>query len=158
MARLAALSNRIADAVMTALQTINAGSDANTWLTTPKTVRRGLLANVVTLPNDPSLCVEVGNWRSVPKAGGGPHRLNITINVHMKVSGLDLAEQQLNSLAGDVAYALAQAESFAGLPIVQTGEITYEPQTDLMLRNGLAIATLAADFEFEYDHGLTTPP
>lgn len=160
MARAPALANVIADGIVTALGAIDNVASPNTYLTQPRTVRRGNVAIVITQPKDPALCVEVAKVSSDP-IGSERHTIIVAISVHMKVSGRDTAETDINALAADVMYVLDQNETFAAIAeqMVQPLGIEYEPQTELMEgHSGMGVATLTASYELLYDHTLTTPP
>ena len=159
MARSAALANQIADGVVTALALIDSAGSPNTYLTKPQTCERGLFVSALSAKTKPALLVEVSRFEDVLE-GAGVHRAKITIGVTCIVEGGATVqpEKALNDLAADVMYAIAQNETLGGIATRVVDACTYEPQTEAMLKSGLAIATVSFSVEVQFDHTAANQP
>lgn len=153
MSRTDAMANRILDALLTTLGTINATSAPTLWLTTPKTVSRYVYnpLNSVT----PALIVSVDSWGSNEPLTGGVHRAQATVNVDCLVrfdTAVDDPTRDLHRLVADVLAAVQADTQLGGL--LTSGYIHviegYKPIEQLANVAGLAACTLQLRAEWEW--------
>lgn len=153
MSRSDAMANRILDALLTTLGTINSTSSPTEWLTTPKVVAR-YAYNFSQLPT-PALVVSIESWGQNEPLTGGVHRANATVNVDCLVrfkTDVDDPTRDLHRLVADVLKAVQNDTQLGG--VLTSGYIHvidgYKPIEQLANVAGLAGCTLQLRAEWEW--------
>lgn len=157
--RTGTVMNTLADAVVAALNRINATLDAGQWLTTPS-VRRGLSINVLA-PNvpRPALLVSAGDgaWEDATDVGGwGLHRKRVDIKVYCLSEGGPGdgdAETALCNLVSDAEKALTDDETLGGLSKIELPRMSYAGDVVAMNATGLAVGVITYTAVIEWVHG-----
>lgn len=149
-----AMANKVADALVAQLRTINASQDAARWLTTPKQVKRGFVVADLQWPT-PAILVQVARWDDSLAYAGREHSCRLTLFAHLLVNpdNPERAESELNSMAADVVRAISDDHSLGGIVNVGAAAIGYEPNADAMERSGLGVATMTLEATFLWSHG-----
>lgn len=153
MSRTDAMPNRILDALVTLLGTINAGTAPTEWLTTPKTVTRHHRDPINAVR--PALIVGVGKYGPNEPGTGRVHRAQATIEVDCVVSfttAVDDPARDLHRLVSDVLKAVETDVQLGG--VLSSGFIQlidgYTPSKQLSDVAGLAACTIVFLAEWEW--------
>lgn len=154
--RIEAMANQVADAFLLELRKISKTLDAGLWLSDPKTIRRGMLAEAAGVER-PALLITVADWRDTPLMGER-HEVTMRVDVHCIVEGDELAEVALNRLAADVVQVIAANETLrpnasAADKVTFAGGATYTTSSEIMARAGLGIATVSFEVLYQWSHG-----
>lgn len=151
MSRTDAMANRILDALLTTLGTID-GNSSN-WLTTPKTVTR-YAANPLAVPF-PALIVSIESWGQNEPLTGGVHRATATVNVDCLckfTTATNDPTRDLHRLVADVLKAVQSDTQLGG--VLTSGYIHvidgYKPIEQLANIAGMAGCTLQLRAEWEW--------
>lgn len=154
MSRTDAMANRIVDALVTTLGTIDAGTSPTEWLTTPLAVKR-YSPNPLNEPR-PALIVSIEQWGQNEPLTGATHRASATVAVDCIVGyggqGVDDPSRELHRLVADVLKAVQSDTQLGGL--LTSGYIHvvdgYKPAPQLANAAGLAGCTLLLKAEWEW--------
>lgn len=153
MSRNEAMANRILDALVTTLATINKTTSPTEWLTTPVTVDR-YSYNVKSEPM-PALFVSIETWGQNEPLTGGVHRASATVMVDCVCRYTESANdptRDLHNLVADAIKAIQSDVQLGGL--LTTGWVHvidgYAPFPALANVAGLAACRLQLKAEWEW--------
>ena len=144
------IANQVADALVRELEKISASLGGTRWLTTPKTVRRGLTINALQAER-PAIFVQVDRWSDTPLTSPN-HEVRLSLLVHCLADGDEMADVVLNRLASDAVRALTDNETLSGLVTI-LGPLEYAVNTEATERSGLGIATITVPVLYQWAHG-----
>jgi len=153
----ASMFDQVADALLARLELIGNSND-NAWLSSPKTVQRGIAVDFANLPK-PGLFLMAQTWGpSVPSSRGTTANLQSRTEARLLVLAVtDLpitgreAEQDLHNLCRDVIVAVENDYQLGGL--LGTGwvhVVSYSLEVELA-RAGFAVASLELNAEWQWD-------
>lgn len=147
--RVAAKLNNFLDSVVDTLKTISKRKNP-AFLSSPKSVKRLMLAGDFAGKEKPFLTVHVVDWTATPS---GFQRFDgeLRFGVNCVVGDLaDDAEKALLELVSDVILAVSSDVTFEGQVFYCFPE-SFEPNVDLMRRSGLAITTVVFKVSYRFD-------
>jgi hypothetical protein len=156
-ARNHAMMNLVADALVARLELIGNSNDS-AWLSSPKTVSRGIAVDFANLPK-PGLFLMAQTWGpSVPSSRGTTANLQARTEARFLVLAIvdtpitnRETEQQLNDLAADVIVAIENDYQLGDL--LGTGwvhVVSYSLEVELA-RAGFAVASVELSAEWQWD-------
>jgi hypothetical protein len=140
--------NELADAVLAKLKTISARKD-NSFLTTPKVVKRVGVFGDFTGMQKPSLALSVVGWEVEPHAFQS-FEGKLRLGVHCITENTGETEAELLRLVSDVILALAK-DVTVGSQAVYLFPQSFEPNIDVTNRTGLAVTTVTFECLYRFD-------
>jgi hypothetical protein len=149
------MHNRIEDAIVTLLGSIDNVSDANSWLTKPKVVARGFTFGAWNGAATPALFVETADWDMEDRGVNHVQKVRVVVwcLTDASATGLDL----LNKLEADVMYAVLKSpnEYLSGL-VRRLKVLRGEPEYERRSVAGKAISAVVLEAEYAHDHTAVT--
>lgn len=153
MSRSDAMVNRILDALVTLLGTINSTTAPTLWLTTPLTVSR-YEPNPLAAPR-PALIVSLVRFGVNDPQTNQKHRAQADFEVRCIISygtAVDDPARDLHRLVSDVLAVIEQNNQLAG--VLSSGWMHvldgYQPELELASTTGLASCSVAVRAEWEW--------
>lgn len=154
VARVDALPNRCADALVTLFGTIDSVADDATWLTKPASVSRVITIGDLTIAASPAIRVEVKSVEVVNLSAEW-HEIEMDFNVFAITENVNNPESTLLKLCADILKALSTDEDLGQLLNQSINGISYEVDTDHMISGGHGLALVNFTGVGRYDHSST---